>query len=174
MLLAAGFESLASGDPLAPQGFNPVQQSTIWPGDRLTVTCDFNSTVQKQSVAAGPTHEHEMCNMYLMVYSNMPHIEMCADGTGLVGDQSPGNLPKQAALVPDPYPLWKPFEPEDKTDDGKVRGEGTEQERGSKQKGLVTVGWGVLKVCFSGSSGKARNRCRFVSAASKRFLLEGK
>ena len=33
-----------------------------------------------REVSAGPTHEHEMCNMYVMTYSPIPHIEMCADG----------------------------------------------------------------------------------------------
>ena len=67
-LPTAGFSVVASGDPLKPQGFNPVaKRSTIYPGDPLTVTCVFDSSDKDAPVSAGPTHDHEMCNMYLMV-----------------------------------------------------------------------------------------------------------
>lgn len=62
-----GLDIVAKGDPLAPQGFNPVQRSIIHPGDPLTVTCVFDSSNVDHAVSAGPTHDHEMCNMYLMV-----------------------------------------------------------------------------------------------------------
>ncbi|KAF8067346.1 pam-b [Scenedesmus sp. PABB004] len=105
---------VASGDPQQPQGFNPVQPQVIWPGDRLTVACDFDSSDKTVAVGAGPTHEHEMCNMYLMVYSPLPHIEMCSDGSSMVDERSPGNMPRAAALLPDPFPLWRPPKPADK------------------------------------------------------------
>ncbi|WIA13049.1 hypothetical protein OEZ86_006342 [Tetradesmus obliquus] len=104
---------LAAGDPQKPQGFNPVQSQVIWPGDHLTVACDFDSSDKSVSVGAGPTHEHEMCNMYLMVYSALPHMEMCSDGSSMVDERSPGNMPRAAALLPDPFPLWKPPQPSD-------------------------------------------------------------
>jgi peptidylamidoglycolate lyase len=104
---------VASGDPQKPQGFNPVQSQVIWPGDHLTVACDFDSSDKSVTVGAGPTHEHEMCNMYLMVYSALPHIEMCSDGSSMVDERSPGNMPRAAALLPDPFPLWKPPQPTD-------------------------------------------------------------
>jgi hypothetical protein len=104
---------VAAGDPQKPQGFNPVQSQVIWPGDHLTVACDFDSSDKSVSVGAGPTHEHEMCNMYLMVYSALPHIEMCSDGSSMVDERSPGNMPRAAALLPDPFPLWKPPAPTD-------------------------------------------------------------
>lgn len=106
------------GDPQQPQGFNPVKPRVLWPGDHLTVACDFDSSDKSVAVAAGPTHEHEMCNMYLMVHSALPHIEMCSDGFRMVDEASPGNMPRSAALLPDPYPLWKPPQAEDAS--GKV------------------------------------------------------
>jgi hypothetical protein len=104
-------ERLASGNPQAPQGFNPVTHHVLWPGDRLTTTCDFDSSKQTDVVRAGATHTNEMCNLYMMVYSSLPHLEMCSDGAGVVGDGSPGNIPLGGALLPDPYPLFKPFDP---------------------------------------------------------------
>lgn len=106
-------EIIAAGDPQAPQGFNPVKSSVIWPGEHLTVACDFDSSGMTVAVSAGPTHEHEMCNMYLMVYSAVPHIEMCNDGSSLVDERSPGNMPRAAVLLTDPFPLWKPPKPTD-------------------------------------------------------------
>eukprot|EP00878_Enallax_costatus_P000444 GHUV01000535.1.p1 GENE.GHUV01000535.1~~GHUV01000535.1.p1 ORF type:complete len:875 (+),score=241.60 GHUV01000535.1:368-2992(+) len=104
---------IAVGDPQAPQGFNAVQSSVIWPGEHLNVVCDFDSSGKTAAVAAGPTHAHEMCNMYLMVYSAIPHIEMCNNGASLADERSPGNMPRAAVLLPDPFPLWKPPKPQD-------------------------------------------------------------
>jgi hypothetical protein len=59
-------------------------------------------------VMAGSDHVHEMCNMYLMVYSAVSHIEMCSDGNSLVDELAPGNMPHSAQLLRDPFPLWKP------------------------------------------------------------------
>jgi hypothetical protein len=46
--------------------------------------------------------------MYLMVYGSVAHIEMCSDGTSMVDELAPGNMPHSAQLVRDPFPLWKP------------------------------------------------------------------
>ena len=42
----AGQARVAEGDPRRGQGFTPVGQKalTFLPGDRLTATCDFDST----------------------------------------------------------------------------------------------------------------------------------
>lgn len=42
----AGQARVAEGDPRRGQGFTPVGQKTLTflPGDRLTATCDFDST----------------------------------------------------------------------------------------------------------------------------------
>ncbi len=40
----AGTEELVSRDPQLPQSFVPTTRHTIWPGDRLTVTCLFDSS----------------------------------------------------------------------------------------------------------------------------------
>jgi hypothetical protein len=44
---------------------------------------------------------------------------MCADGSMIVDDSSPGQLASKAALLPDPYPRWAP--PAVTEESGKVR-----------------------------------------------------
>lgn len=105
---------VALGDPLKPQGFYPVKTKTLWPGEQLTVGCEFDSSDVATTVVAGSDHNHEMCNMYLMVYSSLSHLEMCNDGSSMVDELAPGNMPHSAALLKDPYPLWKPPKPQDK------------------------------------------------------------
>lgn len=108
---------MAMGDPQLPQGFTPVKSKVIWPGERLTVGCEFDSSNQTHVVVAGSDHNHEMCNMYLMVYGSVAHIEMCSDGMSLVDELSPGNMPHNAVLTRDPFPLWKPPKPAAKLND---------------------------------------------------------
>lgn len=62
----AGREELARGDPQLPQAFYSVQSSTLWPGDRLKVTCDFNSSNKRVATSSGGTHNDEMCNMWVV------------------------------------------------------------------------------------------------------------
>jgi hypothetical protein len=49
-----GQARVAEGDPRRGQGFTPVGQKalTFLPGDRLTATCDFDSTSRKVRAAA--------------------------------------------------------------------------------------------------------------------------
>jgi hypothetical protein len=129
-------EKLAAGDPQAPQGFNPVTNHVLWPGDKLTTTCDFDSSKQTSVVRAGATHTNEMCNLYMMVYSALPHLEMCSDGAGVVGDTSPGNIAPGSSVLPDPYPLFKPFDP-------------TAKLGGVRRLAAVLVAEGVLPACCS-------------------------
>ena len=59
----AGVETVGQRNPQLPQGFVPVARSIIYPGDRLKVTCDFDSTSRTSPTMAGGTHNDEMCNM---------------------------------------------------------------------------------------------------------------
>jgi len=41
-----------------------VNESTIvFPGQRLEVTCEYNSSEKTEEVRTGATHSDEMCNM---------------------------------------------------------------------------------------------------------------
>ena len=85
------------------QGFVSVdKQTTVFPGELLKATCDFNSTEKSEVVVAGFTHKDEMCNMYvllcrsmwtdclearyMMVHSEIPHFGLCVDGHGFAFD----------------------------------------------------------------------------------------
>ena len=52
---------VAKRDPQLPQGFTPVaQELTIWPGDRVTMTCVYDASKSDRVVTAGSTHNDEM------------------------------------------------------------------------------------------------------------------
>ncbi|GAX81472.1 hypothetical protein CEUSTIGMA_g8901.t1 [Chlamydomonas eustigma] len=106
----SGQETLGSRSPQLPQSFVPVSRSTIYPGDKLKVTCDFDSTSRTTTTNSGGTHHDEMCNMYMMVFSWQPFIAMCSGHFGL-GDNSPGALPRSASFITDPSPFWNPPNP---------------------------------------------------------------
>lgn len=106
-----GPERLVERNPQLPQSFVPTQHHVIWPGDRLKVTCDFDSSSRDRVTTAGSKHTDEMCNMYALVYAKTPYITMCYGDTQDTGDAQPGALPRLASFVPDPTPFWKPPAP---------------------------------------------------------------
>ncbi|KAG2440171.1 hypothetical protein HXX76_004284 [Chlamydomonas incerta] len=106
-----GTEELVSRDPQLPQSFVPTTRHTIWPGDRLTVTCLFDTSSKTAPVSAGGTHNDEMCNMYTMVYGKTPYLTMCDNNAQDIRDDSPGALPRHSSLVADPMPNWRPPAP---------------------------------------------------------------
>lgn len=82
---AAAHRLVVDSDPLEPQGFYPVNKTlTIFPGDRMEMTCNFDSSSKKTEVYAGATHEDEMCNLYLMASSPVASFSMCVMGSHLV------------------------------------------------------------------------------------------
>ena len=61
LLLRASTSVVAKRDPQLPQGFTPVaQELTIWPGDRVTMTCVYDASKSDRVVTAGSTHNDEM------------------------------------------------------------------------------------------------------------------
>ena len=46
-------------------------------GDVLEATCDFDSTGVSHGVSAGGTHHDEMCNLYFMMWSELPIFYTC-------------------------------------------------------------------------------------------------
>lgn len=52
---------VAKRDPQLPQGFTPIaEELTIWPGDRVTMTCVYDASGSDRVVVAGSTHNDEM------------------------------------------------------------------------------------------------------------------
>lgn len=65
--------------PQLPQGFTAVSKIIFWPGQRLEATCQFNSMERDDITWAGATHHHEMCNLYMITWSEMPVFLNCYD-----------------------------------------------------------------------------------------------
>ncbi|GMH42040.1 hypothetical protein BSKO_09959 [Bryopsis sp. KO-2023] len=102
---------IARNDPQLPQGFYPVEKETkIRPGENLKVTCDFNSVGKDHVVGAGHTHDDEMCNMYMMTYSEIPHFVSCSGDYSIENMEGPGGIPKDNSIVTESSVLgaWKP------------------------------------------------------------------
>ena len=91
-------QELCRNDPQLPQGFTPLKQDiAIRPGDTLKATCMFDSSSQTQPVNAGATHNDEMCNLYLMLYSQLPYFMSCY-GTPQVERHGTGGIPTKSTL----------------------------------------------------------------------------
>jgi hypothetical protein len=107
MPAAGNSHVMASGDPQLSLGMNGITGQVILPGDRLLVACEFNSL----SMDANSSAVNDTCAMDLMVYSALPHTEVCtADASTLFYESSPGNMKRSSTLLPDPYPLWRPLQ----------------------------------------------------------------
>ena len=50
------------------------------PGDTLEATCHFNSLERETVTSAGSTHHDEMCNLYMMMWSELPVFLTCSGG----------------------------------------------------------------------------------------------
>ena len=61
---------MAKGDPQWPQAFYPTDNVIdIKDGDTLLGMCTYHNDENKY-VYAGPTHKDEMCNIYIMYYTD--------------------------------------------------------------------------------------------------------
>ena len=47
-------------------------------GDTLEATCHFDSMERDEVTHAGATHHDEMCNLYMMMWSEMPVFMTCS------------------------------------------------------------------------------------------------
>ena len=86
-------------------------------GDRLEATCNFDSSEREAVTMAGATHHHEMCNLYMMMWSELPVFMTCS-GAGVHGDQPAINpsgagaasarcaVRAQGSLAPDSSRAW--------------------------------------------------------------------
>ena len=102
---------VAERSPQLPQGFAPVSEPvTVWPGDTLTQACVFNSSERATATHAGATHGDEMCNLYLMAWSESPSFASCGGhAIAFVDAHGPGALPGAgSAAVPESEAHWPP------------------------------------------------------------------
>ncbi|KAL4858006.1 Peptidyl-glycine alpha-amidating monooxygenase A [Chlorella vulgaris] len=89
-------------------GFYPIKpEAVILPGDRLAMACHFNSSEVGHVVVSGAAHSDEMCNLYLMLYGQLPIFMWCMDGSEWVELGGAGGMSDESQLVPEAL-VWKP------------------------------------------------------------------
>ena len=114
----ARLQRVLQRSPLLPQGFNMVSEQgaarnpgaeagggdayeplplpaplVVAPGQRLRATCRFNASDAPSDVTAGPTSAHEMCNLYLLFYADVPASLSCyGPGSDMVHEFGPSAL----------------------------------------------------------------------------------
>eukprot|EP00887_Chlorella_sp_A99_P001399 scaffold8.g1399.t1 len=94
--------------PSPSQGFYPITPvATFLPGDRLQMACKFNSEKEGAAVSAGHTSKNEMCNMYLMVYGQLPFFMWCVDNHEWIQLDGPGGASASSRLLPEAA-AWRP------------------------------------------------------------------
>ncbi|GAB6032429.1 hypothetical protein CHUAL_011067 [Chamberlinius hualienensis] len=65
------YVQIAKGNPQWPQAFYPMSQLyTIRKNDYLAARCTFNSTLRDATTEIGSTTNDEMCNLYIMYYTD--------------------------------------------------------------------------------------------------------
>nr|KAI8726857.1 alpha-amidating enzyme precursor 1 [Biomphalaria glabrata] len=65
------YHEICKGNPQWPQAFYPVKEVIeIKPGDALAVRCTYNSSLMDHPVGVGSTGNDEMCNYYIMLYTD--------------------------------------------------------------------------------------------------------
>lgn len=99
------WQKIAQGDPQWPQAFYPSEEIyEIRDGDALIGICTYHND-ENRKVYAGSTHNDEMCNIYLMYYtentegvqdtcsgSTYPQLETIIPAEALVKPQPPSNF----------------------------------------------------------------------------------
>ena len=78
---------LMGRDPQLPQLFERIDDAglTIRPGDKIRVTCVYDTGNRTEVTRAGWGHGDEMCNLYLMVHAEEPAYLSCT-GSQTHGD----------------------------------------------------------------------------------------
>ncbi|XP_055888578.1 peptidyl-glycine alpha-amidating monooxygenase B-like isoform X2 [Biomphalaria glabrata] len=65
------YHEIGKGNPQWPQAFYPVKEVIeVKPGDALAVRCTYNSSLMDHPVGVGSTGIDEMCNYYIMFYTD--------------------------------------------------------------------------------------------------------
>lgn len=100
---------LMGRDPQLAQLFERLNETiVIRPGDKLRVTCVFDTTSREKSTPAGWGHGDEMCNLYLMVHAEEPSYMACSgqdDGNSRLWLQHSPDNGHPEANHPDPSRL---------------------------------------------------------------------
>ena len=57
------------------------------------------------------TSQDEMCNMYMMTYSELPVFMTCGNGQGWYQVDGPGGVPPGSSMAPESPAVWQPPPP---------------------------------------------------------------
>ena len=120
-------------DPQRPQGFYPVDPVVrIRPGDTFKSTCDFDSSLMTHPVSSGHSSAHEMCNLYLMLYGELPYFMWCVDSDAWIQVDGAGGMPPRGVAKEETV-YWTPKHVIDDItlppEDGGGAGRGGEKEK---------------------------------------------
>lgn len=87
------WSQLAKGDPQWPQAFYPTNEMfDLKDGDALVGRCTYHND-EARTIYAGPTHKDEMCNIYLMYYTD--------DISGVQDTCSGNSFPQLESIMPE-------------------------------------------------------------------------
>eukprot|EP00462_Mataza_sp_D1_P026610 CAMPEP_0175129992 /NCGR_PEP_ID=MMETSP0087-20121206/5770_1 /TAXON_ID=136419 /ORGANISM="Unknown Unknown, Strain D1" /LENGTH=643 /DNA_ID=CAMNT_0016412183 /DNA_START=252 /DNA_END=2183 /DNA_ORIENTATION=+ len=67
---------IARRTPQKPQQFNSMQTALLEQGDSLSVKCEYDSSARSTWTGCGAESRLEMCNLYVMFYSEQPPTDM--------------------------------------------------------------------------------------------------
>ncbi|XP_076444227.1 peptidyl-glycine alpha-amidating monooxygenase B-like isoform X1 [Babylonia areolata] len=102
----SGYHLIGKGNPQWPQAFYPSNASIeIKPGDQLVARCTYDSTGTDHTVFVGGTNNDEMCNFYIMFYTDASVQNPYGECSGVELSQLVDNLPEDSDVTLPPNPL---------------------------------------------------------------------
>ncbi|XP_047741152.1 peptidyl-glycine alpha-amidating monooxygenase B [Hyalella azteca] len=100
------YTKIAKGNPQWPQAFYPMDRAlTISPQDIVASRCTYNSTARDRTTYIGSTKNDEMCNLYLMYYTDTDKGQEGAVCGGNAFPEVLANLPPDNDLPLPPNPM---------------------------------------------------------------------
>nr|AAD42258.1 alpha-amidating enzyme precursor 1 [Lymnaea stagnalis] len=100
------YHEIGKGNPQWPQAFYPVKDKIeVKPGEYLAARCTYDSTSMTSSVKVGSTGNDEMCNFYIMFYTDSSVLDPYGKCLGNLAPELTGdNFPKDVSVPLPPNP----------------------------------------------------------------------
>ncbi|KAL8575177.1 hypothetical protein ACOMHN_042487 [Nucella lapillus] len=100
-----GYHQIGKGNPQWPQAFYPTNASIeVKQGDELVARCTYNSVGMNRTVQIGATGNDEMCNFYIMFYTNASVDAPSGQCGGVDSQALVDHLPKDSDVTLPPRP----------------------------------------------------------------------
>ena len=103
---------LVERSPQRPQAFYPINETRILENSWMSARCVYNASGVGEAVSIGHSRAHEMCNAYLMFYSDDPNsaYEVCTTPVNPSEIVLPDPDPVELAYIGDGSPhVGNPF-----------------------------------------------------------------